>query len=200
MFKNWITFLALKNLLTRGTLKVRFFKVFLIFGAPLLVAYILADGMRQWEYIKENGFWIAVSQVGLFVFFWLREAIELTVRNNITKSESQLIERNYVYCSVLLFIWFQLLKANGPYRHGAELFVVFFALINFGFIVSGLALTIAARKRKWIFWLLLVATLMAISYIAIPYLSSVCRPPYVVYQDPMPSLPGPLERIWKYCL
>jgi hypothetical protein len=167
VFKNRITFLALKNLLTQGSLKVRFFKVCIILGLPLLVAYIAADGMMQWEYIKENGFWVVTWQVGLFLFLWLREMMELTIKSSAKKVNSQLIERNYIYYSFLLFIWVLLLRDYSHYRHGPDLYLYLYILINFGFIISGIALTIAARKRKPIFWLLLVATLMAISYLVI---------------------------------
>ena len=71
---------------------------------------------------------------------------------------------------MLLFICYLLLTGNGPYRHGAQLVWVPFILINFGLIISGIALTIEARKRKSIFWILLGATFLACSYMGIPLL------------------------------
>jgi D-alanyl-lipoteichoic acid acyltransferase DltB (MBOAT superfamily) len=110
------------------------------------------------------------------------------------------IERNYLICSVLLFIWALFLLDYTPYGHGIDLYVILFGLITFGFIISGIALTIGARKKRIIFWMLLVATLMAISYIAIPYLARhVCRPPIKELEYPLPPPLNPLERIWKHC-
>jgi hypothetical protein len=84
--------------------------------------------------------------------------------------ESKLIERNFVRGSLLLFIWFLLFFGFIDYLPGPVMIWYSFLIINFGFIISGIALTIEARKRKPIFWILLGATLLACSFMGIPLL------------------------------
>jgi len=81
--------------------------------------------------------------------------------------ESKLIERNFVRTTLLLptvlFLGMAMVS-----RHGPSFIWLFCLIMNIGIIISGIALTIEARKRKPIFWVLLGATLLACSYVGIP--------------------------------
>lgn len=57
--------------------------------------------------------------------------------------ESKLIERIYIYGSILLLFWFLfLLDYTGG--HGPDPVEYFFIFADFGFIISGIALTVGA--------------------------------------------------------
>lgn len=84
--------------------------------------------------------------------------------------ETKLIERNYIRGSLFLLLWFLLMIGFIDYLPGVVMIWYIFLIVNFGLIISGIALTIEARKRKPIFCVLLGATLLSTSYLGIPLL------------------------------
>ena len=112
----------------------------------------------------------------------------------------KVIELYYLISSVFLFIWALLMLDYKPYGHGIDIYAYLFICFTMVYIGSGFILTIEARKKKVIFWMLLVATLMAISYAVIPLLSRyACRPPDKELELPLPPPLNSIERIMEYC-
>jgi len=80
-------------------------------------------------------------------------------------------EKIYIGFSILLFFGFLPIGlGSGSGGHGGGgFFELIFLVFCFFMVMMGLTLVYQARKKGDIFWVLLVATLMACSYIAIMF-------------------------------
>ena len=169
MIKQYIglAFLAVKNIFVKGGLRGGLLKLLIIIGLPLFIAYLTANSYKTWEDIKGNGVWIISWQLGLFLVYWLRELLQLAIKNNVKIVESKSIERIYLYASFFLFIWFLLFLPSPSLftgHLGIGIIKLVFYLSCLLFVVWGMALIAQTRERKTMSWIIIVATLMAISY------------------------------------
>ncbi len=81
-------------------------------------------------------------------------------------------EKIYIGCSIFQFIWFLFILTNLPNyfiggHDGTEFFKFIFFIFSFILVFWGVSLIFKARKRKEKFRVLIVATLMACSYVFI---------------------------------
>jgi hypothetical protein len=200
MGKNYLVlaFLAAKNIFAKSPTTYRLIAAFSIFALPLIIGHFAIDDLWTLQGLKDN--WIAIigPLLGISFLFWFPEFLICVDNKKVPILGFKLRELFYLCLSVLLFIWFLFFLDYVPARHTIDPFPLLFWAIVIGFIISGISLTKAARKRKPIFWILMVATLMAVSYMAIFYLAGFCHSP--------PNVPvsgygihNPIERIGKYC-
>lgn len=77
-------------------------------------------------------------------------------------------EKIYTGLSILLFFSFLAVGESGIHgRHGSELIEILYVIFCLSMVVMGITISYEARKKKGVFWVLVVATIVACSYIVI---------------------------------